>query len=123
MNTETTKIQLGGIRLYGYHGVSDEEQSVGSWFEINVSLETHMTDEALASDDINRTINYAEVLDVIKGVFAVKSRLLEHVAYAIAQKLCSAFDTVSTVSIQVKKLAPPVTANVGYSAVELTVRA
>ena len=114
---------MGGIRLYGYHGVSDEEQSVGSWFEINVTLETSMTDEALASDDINRTINYAEVLDVIRGVFAVKSRLLEHVAYTIAQKLCCTFDTVSNVSIQVKKLAPPVTANVGFSAVELTVGA
>ena len=123
MRTEKTKIQLEGIRLYGFHGISKEEQSVGSWFEINVSLEVNVTEEALVSDNIAGTVDYSDVLNVIRGVFAASSRLLEHLAYGIAQKLCDSFDTIDAVCIQVRKLAPPVPANVGCSAVELTVKA
>ncbi len=123
MKIDSTKIQLDRIRLYGFHGVSLEEQAVGSWFEIDVSLEVNTTEEDLASDNIERTVDYSKVLDIVESIFSVKSRLLEHLAYKISRKLCESFSSINTVSIRIQKLAPPVRTSVGCSAVELTVKA
>lgn len=123
MKTIKSAIQLHGIHLYGFHGVSEEEQSVGSWFEINVNIDAYVAESALVHDNLEGTIDYSIVMKIIKKVFSRKSRLLEHLAYNISKQLIERFDTISAVNIQVKKMAPPMPSNVDSSAIKLTVEA
>lgn len=123
MKIINSKVQLTGIRLYGFHGVSDEEQTVGSWFEINISIETNISPQAFLSDKLEGTLDYSKVLQVIEEVFSHKVRLLEHLAYKISEQLISQFQEISQICIQVRKMTPPMPTNVKSSSVELVVKA
>ena len=59
------RIRLRGLQFFAYHGVMDEEKTLGQRFFVDVDL---MRDLSLAgqSDQVQDTINYAEVYQVIK---------------------------------------------------------
>ena len=115
-----SSIKLNGIRLYGHHGVTEIEQKVGSWYEIDLTIEADISPAALEHDDIQGTIDYSAVLTVVKDEFATPSRLLEHLANRVAHAILSSFDRALAVSICVHKLAPPMPGNVRSAAVSLT---
>lgn len=118
MQVKSSRIQLNGIHLYGFHGVSAEEQAVGSWFQIDVSLNAKVTFDALNHDNLRGTVDYSGVLEVIKKEFAVNSKLMEHLAYRIAKRLFSYSQSISQIQIRIQKKTPPMPTNVDSSAVE-----
>ena len=76
---ETSTIELKDVRLYAFHGVLEQERRVGG--DYSVSLRVHYNIcKAMETDDVNDTLNYAHLLDIIKQEMAVPSNLLEHVA-------------------------------------------
>ena len=115
-----SSIKLNGIRLYGHHGVTEIEQKVGSWYEIDLTIEADISPAALEHDDIQGTIDYSAVLDVVKDEFSTPSRLLEHLAARIAHAILRSFDRAMAVNVCVQKLAPPMRGNVRSAAVSLT---
>lgn len=54
------RIEILGIRGFGFHGVLTEERAQGQEFLVDVVLGTQI-DRAAASDDLTHTINYADV--------------------------------------------------------------
>ncbi|MBR3733304.1 MAG: dihydroneopterin aldolase [Bacteroidaceae bacterium] len=114
------QILLNGIRLYGHHGVGTDEQQVGSWYEIDLTIEACVTSAALDHDDLSGTIDYSAVLQVIQQEFATPSRLLEHLACRISKSLLANFAMAQQVDICVKKIAPPMPGNVRSAAVRLS---
>ena len=112
MSNLQSSITLNAIRLYGYHGVSSEEQQVGSWFEIDVAITADVATSALEHDDLSGTIDYSEALRIVKQEFATTSRLLENLAYRVSRALLEAFPTAQQVGITVRKMAPPMPGNV-----------
>ena len=115
-----THISLNGIRLYGFHGVSAEEQQVGSWFEIDLVISAAVSDAALLDDDLSGTIDYSQVLHIVQTQFATPSRLLEHLAHRTATALLNTFPMAQEADITVHKLAPPMRGHVRSAAVRLT---
>ena len=106
------QILLNTIRLYGYHGVSPEEQQVGSWFEIDVAIAADVATTALEHDDLSGTIDYSEALRIVRQQFATTSRLLENLAYRTSRALLEAFPIAQQVDITIRKMAPPMPGNV-----------
>lgn len=105
--------------FYAYHGVAEAEQVTGRRVEVDVDLYTDLR-RAGGTDDLNATINYATVYDIVKDVVrAGPYNLLETVAETIAARLSQAF-SVQRVTVRVRKVHPPVDGHIDYAEVEIT---
>ena len=107
MTIKEQTITLDNLRFYAYHGAEPQEAIVGAWYTVTVSMKADVT-QAILTDDLNATINYAKIADVIKAQMQIRSALLEHVAGRIAQSLLNEFPTLQSVTITVSKENPPI---------------
>ena len=82
----TTKIELKAMRFYAYHGVAEQERQVGNTFLVDLTL-TAPLQRAVESDNLEDTINYAEVYETVREEMRIPSRVLEHVAGRILNKI------------------------------------
>ena len=76
-------ICLNNIEIYAYHGVFEVEQKVGQWYTVNLEIDVDFSEAAL-NDDLNGTIDYAQLNNIIREEMAINSKLIEHVANRIA---------------------------------------
>lgn len=112
-------IQLTGIRCYGYTGYLPEEQVLGQWFEIDVTL---WLDLSLAgkSDAIADTIDYRQIISSVQHlVKTAKFALVERLATAIAQSILET-DGISQVKVRLTKPAAPIPDFSGKISIEMT---
>lgn len=114
------KIVISDLRMQGFHGVFDQERIVGSTFVYNIAIDYDFM-EAAATDDLTKTINYAEVVDIVKQQNAQPSRLIENVAWRIDRALRDKFCSIGRMTISVNKLNPPISGiDVDYVGVTIT---
>ena len=100
-------ISLSGLRFYAYHGAEPQEAVVGGWYTVDITLKADST-AAILNDDLNGTVNYAQVTDIVKQQMQIRSALLEHVAGRIAGSILDRFPAVQSVTVIISKLNPPV---------------
>ena len=79
-------IHLQGIKLYAYHGVDPQETAVGAYFTIDLKLKTDFS-RAAYTDELTGTVSYADIFQSVKDEMRIPSRLLEHVAQRIVQRI------------------------------------
>ena len=103
------KISLNNLRFYAYHGVEPQEQSVGAWYVINLDMYADIT-ASLQSDELSDTLNYAQAARIIKEEMQVPSKLMEHVAGRVVQRL-------QRLSFTIAKENPPVCAECGSASI------
>jgi len=112
-------IQLTGIRCYGYTGFLPEEQVLGQWFEVDVTL---WLDLSLAgeSDAIADTLDYRSVITTVQQlVKTAKFALIERLTHAIAQALLQ-HQQVTQVQVRLTKPAAPIPDFGGKITIEMT---
>lgn len=113
------KIYLNQMEFYGYHGVFPEETKLGQRFIVDVVLELDLK-QAGKTDDLTKTINYAEVYETVKAVVEGSPlKLVEAVAEEIAEKIVSNFPLVKNCIIKVLKPNPPIAGHYHSVAVEI----
>lgn len=101
-------ICLNDIEVFAYHGVFEVEQKVGQWYKINLEMDVDFT-EAAEKDDINGTIDYSAVNDLIRTEMATPSKLIEHAVTRIATALLNTFPQIEGGTLSLAKKNPPVT--------------
>ena len=89
----------------------EEERAAGNEFEVNIALTIKAPKKKVQS--LEHTINYAEVYRITKELFSKRSRLLETMAMEIAEVLKAQFPSINQLSIDIKKLNPPITGFTG----------
>ena len=115
--TEST-ICLNEIRLYAFHGVLEQERRVGG--EYSVSLRVHYNIyKAMETDNVADTLNYAQLLKIVKREMAVPSNLLEHVAGRIGKTVFHEFPQAEAIDLTVTKLNPPMGADCAGASVHV----
>lgn len=112
-------ISISNMEFYAYHGCFAEEQAIGTHFRVNLRLWAN-TQQAEQSDDINDTVNYLEVYQVVKREMETPSHLLEHVAHRIGTAVKDAFAAIEQVEVTVEKLNPPLGGQMESVSVQLT---
>ncbi|MNI08275.1 Dihydroneopterin aldolase [compost metagenome] len=100
-------IKLLGMQFYGYHGVYAEENKLGQRYTVDAELKFPL-DKPGQSDDLNDTINYAEVFFKIKAIVEERTyHLIEALAENIASELLQTYTSIHEVTIRVVKPHPP----------------
>ena len=112
-------IALEGMEFHAYHGCFAEEQVTGNTFYVDIYFDTD-TSMAEDTDDLNETVNYAEVYEIIKSQMELKSKLLEHVGKRIIDAITKRFPEVETIELKVSKMNPPIGGKVDNISVILT---
>ena len=99
-------IHIDGINLYGFHGCLEEEGRVGGEYIVNVAMVVDFN-EAAITDNLNLTIDYCTVFNICKQEMAIRSKLIEHVAKRIFDKMIQTFPQLIQTKVTVIKLLPP----------------
>ena len=96
------RIILEGLQFYGYHGVYPPERVLGQRFVVDLVLGLDLR-PAGESDDLTRTINYADVHAAVRDVVEGEPcSLVEAVAERIARVVLERF-AVAEVNVRVSK--------------------
>lgn len=112
------KIYLEGMDFYGYHGVLPAEQQIGQRFLVDLTLKTDLR-PAGRSDDLNQTVNYAEVYNLVRAVVEQERyALIEALAERIADIVLEKFQ-VQQVKVRVHKPQAPIPGVIRNVAVEI----
>lgn len=119
MTSSSMYIHLKGLKLYAFHGVLPQENKTGAEYTIDLRLKTDFT-TATQNDDLSGTINYANVFEAVKEEMQIPSRLLEHVAFRIAQRLFHDFSDLTEINICLYKQNPPMGADCKQVGIEAT---
>lgn len=118
MQLESSYINLLGLRFHAFHGVMAQEQLVGNDYLLDVRVRYDLS-KAMLSDDVNDTLNYATVYEMIRQEMQIPSCLLEHVAYRIGNRLMTTFPQIESIDIHLTKKNPPVGADGDGAMIEL----
>lgn len=113
-----SKIFLDEVKIYAYHGVLPEENTIGTYYILNMELHTDLW-KAADSDDLNDTISYADINDLIHEEMKIKSKLLEHVAGRIISKVHEKFPQIDYIKLKITKTAPPMKGEMKGASIEL----
>lgn len=118
MKLMSSKIYLRNVRFHAFHGVLPQEGIVGNDYLVNLVLDYDFS-SALKTDDLQGTLNYAEVYQKVREEMAVPSKLLEHVAGRIAHRLFSDFPEIQKLQLSITKVNPPMSADSDGAGVEV----
>ncbi len=102
------KIVIKDLEIYAYHGVFEEEKKKGQPFIITAELRLDLRDAGM-TDDLEKTVNYAEVCELISQVMLEeKYNLIEAAAENIANTILIKYDKIKSVRIIIKKPEAPI---------------
>lgn len=113
------EITLTGLRVFGRHGVFEQERRVGQHFVIDTTLYVS-TAAAAVSDDVVDTVHYGEAAERIAAIVGGEPvNLIETLAERIADALL-AYDGVRMVAVTVHKPDAPI--ELEFADVAVTIR-
>ncbi len=117
-------IHLTGIRAYGYTGFLPEEQVLGQWFEVDLTLWLDLSKSG-QSDRLEDTLDYRQTIEATKQVIKTqKFALVEKLATAIAEAILTAKSPavapVQQVRVQLSKPAAPIPDFGGKITIDIT---
>lgn len=118
MIIKSSYITLTNVRFRALHGVLPQERRVGGDYTLTLRVGFDVS-RAVQSDDVADTLNYATLYEMARQEMAIPSRLLEHVAGRIGQRVLSEWPEVTTVDLTLTKENPPMGADCDGASVEL----
>jgi FolB domain-containing protein len=114
-------IELRELRVQAVVGVLSEERDRAQPLALDIDI-ARPFEEASINDDLAETTNYADVLQIATKVATEGAfLLLETLAYRVARELLAYDEWISSVTVAVRKLYPPVAEDVATVGVRCTV--
>ena len=111
-------IELEGMEFKAYHGCLEQEKVRGNSFTVDFKGELDLS-AAAESDNLNDTLNYGEIYEIVAEEMSIPSELLENVAGRIVKAIEQRFPQLQSFSIKVSKKRPPVDGVAQWSRVTL----
>ena len=113
-----SKITIENMEFYAYHGHFEEEQKIGTWFSLDLIMDVD-TSKAELSDELEDTVDYSAVYQVVKEQMMIPSKLLENVGRRILNTIKERFPEVKDAQLKVRKMNPPLGGKMAFVALEL----
>ena len=114
-------IHVTNIQVYAYHGCLEEEGKIGSDYRVDVAVKADLKPSA-NSDRLKDTVDYVHINRIVKEEMAIRSKLLEHVALRILQRIFKEIPIALEADVKVSKINPPIGGNVEMVTVEMTLQ-
>lgn len=111
-------IYINDLRFHAFHGVMPQERLTGNDYSVDLRVGYDVS-SAMLSDDVNDTVNYATIYEIVRQEMSVPSQLVERVAYRIADRISRRYPDVTRMDVRVTKLNPPLGADCHGAGVEL----
>ncbi len=112
------EIQLRDVMLYAAHGVMPEESITGNQYYVNVRLRIDAADFDAEKDDLDATISYADVFEVLQKEMSKRAALLETVAVRFAKEVRLRWPFIKRGSIEIVKTVPPIPNMIGQAGIK-----
>jgi len=117
-----TSINITGLKTYGYHGLFEEERTLGQkfTFDISATLRDVRTHRA---DNLDSSVRYDAVVDqavqiAASGKFQTREALGETIAVGLLRR----FAVMERVSVAVAKSSPPMAHAVEQVGIQVDLR-
>ena len=104
-------VRVENIRVYARHGCLPEETVIGSDYLVTIQVKTNLS-KAAVSDNLSDTVDYVHINKIVEEEMEVPSKLLEHVAKRISDRLFNEISLVKKSKISVSKINPPMNGDV-----------
>ena len=113
------EVHVNNIKVYAYHGCLDEEGIIGSDYRVDVlvGVKNKLSHQ---NDDLNQTVDYSLVTQIVVEEMAIRSKLIETVAAKIIKRIHNECALSKHVSITVTKINPPIDGDVETVSVTLS---
>ncbi|MFC4777243.1 dihydroneopterin aldolase [Paenibacillus sp. GCM10023252] len=100
-------MHLRNMSFFGYHGVYPEENKLGQRYMVDIILKLDL-EQAARTDDLEATINYADIHAFTKKIVEGKPfKLIEALCGNIASRVLENYTMVHEVTVKVTKPNPP----------------
>ena len=109
-------IHLHQLSFRGFHGIHEEEQTIGNTFivDVDVHMNIHQAINTLAD-----TLDYVRCYEIIKNRMNQPTQLLENIAEDIISTIQAADNRVSSIRCTIQKQSPPIQHFVGSVGITL----
>ncbi|MEL7315122.1 MAG: dihydroneopterin aldolase [Cyanobacteria bacterium J06559_3] len=112
-------IQISDIRVYGYSGALPEENVLGQWFRVDLTLQMDLS-KAGATDVLADTHDYRGAIAAVHHLVKKQPfKLIESLASEIAKAVLETDERLVKTTIKLTKLAAPIPDFTGSIAVEI----
>lgn len=106
------------MEFHAFHGCMDHEQMLGNTFIVSICMELDTT-LAGRTDELEHTLNYQLVYNLVKEQMEIYSKLIEQVGQRILEKIFSEFTQIKKLEVKLSKLNPPLGGKVERVTIEL----
>ena len=104
------RILIDRIAVFAHHGVLPEEAQNGQTFYLSLDCRLDLRD-AGRTDDLNRTVNYAELAVLARDVATTRRfALIEALADTIARLALDRFVLLDAITVRIDKPSAPIDA-------------
>lgn len=99
-------VVIRGIEFYAYHGVTAEERAIGHRYRADLELEVE--GDADQIDALAGTVDYGAAAQTLIAVAQARShQTVERVARLVGERMLADWPLVSSLTLTLTKLAPP----------------
>ena len=112
-------IKVENIRVFAHHGCLTEETKIGSDYRVDLKVKAKLSTSA-KSDDLNDTVDYVLLNNIVKDEMAIPSKLLETAALRIINSIFTKSLMVKKVAISISKINPPIGGDVEMVTIKMT---
>lgn len=110
------RIEVSGIKVYAYHGCLAEEERIGGNYIVDLTVNADLS-ASFSSDKLHDTIDYVLLNRIVREEMAIRSKLIEQVAYRILKRIRESDSRIAHARVKVRKITPPINGDVDEVAV------
>lgn len=100
-------IKVENIKVFAYHGCLKEETTIGSDYRVDLSVETCLN-KSSKTDNLSDTVDYVLLNHIVVKEMGVPAKLLEVVAKRILSEIFISCKAVTSATVSVSKINPPI---------------
>ena len=113
-------IHLDAVKFYAYHGIFEEEKTLGNNYVVDIKIEVSNNKQIIHS--IAETIDYAEVFNMLQKRMQIPTPLLETIATEFCHTILNTFHLASSIDFSIKKMNPPIEKFIGNVGVQFKLK-
>ena len=114
------EIRIENLKVFANHGVLQSEKKEGQYFYINAVIELPLG-KAGRTDDLNDTVSYAELCEVmVKEMQARSYDLIEAATRHLIVHILSNYKMISRITLEMRKPDAPINASFGCVSVKMS---